>query len=70
MTADDPVMAINRKDRLAVLDDGQICMWTNMLDADGDETDRADEAVYAICQLPSGKWALIYLEAFGREGVN
>lgn len=68
--SDDPVIAINRVKRTAVFEDGSQIAWTDMLDEFGCDTDDSEAAFYAVCQTPDGRWALIYLEAFGREDVN
>jgi hypothetical protein len=57
------VVAINRKTASAVLDDGTVVKFSAMVDAFGDETDDASEAIAAIAPLPDGKWLGIDLTA-------
>lgn len=58
------VVAINRKQRVALLGNGSIVHFTSMFDCDGDKTNNSDEAYRAVAQLPSGTWACISLDQF------
>lgn len=52
------VIALNLGQREAFLDDGRTCPITNMLDADGDETDDPEEA-------REDEWLALHLGDFG-----
>jgi hypothetical protein len=64
------INAINRDQRLAVTDDGQVCQITNLFDRDGDETDNAEAAVVAVVKLADEEWLTVDLTAFGTAKVN
>ena len=57
------VEAVNRNERLALLDDGTVINIEAWQDESGDECDPA-RASFAIAPLPDGKWIWIDLQAF------
>ncbi len=57
-------VAVNRKLRVAVLDDGTTEPMRFFIDCLGDETDDAFEAVTAIVSLPDGDWVFVDLTEF------
>ena len=63
-----PVAAISKDDRCAVLEDGRICKFDKMYDAEGDETDDIGMAVAAIAPHPDGPWIVLRLHEF--EGMT
>jgi len=67
---EDPIVAVSRARRTAIVCDGSECPFTDMLDSLGEETDDASEAVAAICQLPDGRWCAIDLTMFGGEAIH
>jgi hypothetical protein len=64
------IFAVNRSRRVAITHDGHECALTNLFDADGEETDDADIAFAAVCQLPDGLWATIDLTQFDPVSVH
>lgn len=63
-----PVAAISKDEQCAVLEDGRICKFDKMYDAEGDETDDVTTAVSAIAPHPDGPWIVLRLHEF--EGVT
>ncbi|HEV7436873.1 MAG TPA: hypothetical protein VGO22_18720 [Pseudorhizobium sp.] len=62
--------AINREQRLAVTDNGEICQITILFDRDGDETDDAGAAVAAVIKLSDNEWLTVDLAAFQTARMN
>lgn len=58
------VLAINRSQACAILDDGTIIHFDRMFDAFGEETDDVGEATSVTAPLPDGRWLAIDLGAF------
>lgn len=50
------IVSVNRWDRLALTDAGDVCGVQTFLDEEGDETDDPAAAVVAVGQLPDGRW--------------
>lgn len=63
-----PVAAVCIDERCAVLEDGRVCKFQEMYDANGDETDDTAVAVRAIAPHPDGPWIVLHLEEF--EGMT
>ncbi|PWJ88361.1 hypothetical protein C8D77_11183 [Mesorhizobium loti] len=64
------VAAVNVAQRIAVMDDGATVHLETLLDADGEETDDADEARSAVGQLPDGSWLAVDLTQFETQASN
>lgn len=64
MTGEPDVRAVNLDLRKVMLDDGELANITNLLDADGDETDDPELAEAAVFQYPSGRWGSLDLSQF------
>ena len=58
------VVAISREQRLVMLGDGSVLPVTNWLDADGDETEDASEAVAYVAGTERCGWISGSLSAF------
>ena len=58
------VEAINRTRGIVLMASGSIVPVTNWLDDDGDETDDAMAAAFAIVQGPDGKWHALDLSDY------
>ena len=51
------VVAVDMDRRIVFLDSGERCQISNMIDADGEETDQADDAVALVFPIAStGRW--------------
>lgn len=64
------IIAVNREQRFALTDRGDICPIRNFFDAFGDETDEPFEAVAAIAELDADNWFSIDLTQFDPVTVN
>lgn len=62
--------AVNRAQRLALLDDGSLSRFSLMLDDDGDETDDPEEACVAICPTQCGRWLVIDLSQYTEAEIH
>jgi hypothetical protein len=58
------IVAVNRAERFALTDSGDICPITNLFDAFGDETDDASDAVAAVARIDADHWFTIDLTQF------
>lgn len=58
------IVAVNLTGRIALANDDTICDITNLLDADGDETDNPDEAIAAVACYDDETWFSIRLDDF------
>jgi len=58
------ITAVNRTDRLALTDGGEVCPIVTFLDEDGDEVDNPELAVVAIGQLPDKRWFSVDMRAY------
>jgi hypothetical protein len=64
------VIAINRSEACAILDNGTIIHFALMLDIHQDETDDVSEAVVAVAPLPDGNWTVIDFSKFETVSVH
>ena len=64
------IIAINRIDLSALTDDGSVCPITNLLDADGDQTDDVSEAVVAIVRVAIDEWHVVILSDYETAQVH
>lgn len=64
------VIAINRSECCAILENGTIIHFALMLDIHQDETDDVNEAVVAVAPLPDGRWAVIDFSEFETVSVH
>lgn len=56
------IVCVNRKRRVALLDDHKTEVpFDAMYDAEGEETPDAEEAISATLELPSGLWVVLDL---------
>ncbi|MDB5620517.1 hypothetical protein [Tardiphaga sp.] len=65
-----PVIAINRSEGAAILNDGTTAQFSNMLDICGDETDNMAEAVCAVVPLPDGMWEVVDFSQFDPVAIH
>ncbi len=64
------VIAISMARREALFDNGIVMPFTVMYDADGDETDCADDARVALARTPGGGCVAIVLHMFTMATVH
>lgn len=48
--------SLNLTQRLYIDDDGTLCTITNMYDADGEETDNADDCITFVAKRSESEW--------------
>jgi len=53
------IEAINRRQRLALTDDGQICEITNLFDSEGEETNDYALAVAGVVKISETCWVAV-----------
>ena len=58
------IVAINKKNKLAITDCNIACGVQTWIDSEGEETDDVDAAVCAVVPLPNGQWASVDLRNF------
>lgn len=59
-----PVAAVSIDRRCVVLEDGRTAAFTNMYDANGDETTDTSAAVTAVAEHPDGPWIVLHMQKF------
>lgn len=64
------IVAVNRAQRFALTDRGDVCPIRNFFDAFGDETDDPSEAIAAVAELDADHWFSIDLTKFEPVTVN
>lgn len=64
------IVAINKSEGCAILDNGTFIHFALILDHDGEETDDASEAVVAVAPLPNGEWVVIDFSEFETVQVH
>lgn len=64
------IVAVNRQQRFALTNRGEVCPITNLIDAFGDETDDPFEAVAAVAELDADHWFSIDLTQFESASVH
>jgi hypothetical protein len=66
-----PVAAVIRKMKCVVLNDGRTAPFTEMYDAEGNETDDAELAVTAVAEHPDGDaWLSLDLIYFDKVTIH
>ena len=63
-------ISYNLAERVLIYNDGTVCEITNLLDADGDETDDIDDAAMVVCQMANGQWLTIRVNEDSDEPVQ
>lgn len=64
-------LAVNRDRRLVLMDNDDVIPITNMIDADGAETDAADEAIgFVAGPTRAGEWLAGLFEAFDERPLS
>lgn len=64
------VIAINRREASAILENGTIIHFSLMLDMDGEETDDMEQSIVAVAPLPDGNWCVIDFSQFETVAVH
>lgn len=64
------IEAINREQRLGILDTNEIFSFDTLYDRYGEETDEIDEYGYAVAQLADGKWIVVEFKNFPTEHIR
>jgi hypothetical protein len=54
----------SRSNRLAITNRDEVCAISKFLDDLGEETDDPAEAIFAIGELPDGRWFLVDLREY------
>lgn len=62
--------AVSRTSGIAITDANEVCTVSVWLAADGFETDDVTEAVFAIGELPDGRWFMADLREYERSEVQ
>lgn len=61
------VVAVNVADRQVMLEDGQVLDMASLHEADGDEVEDDEFAVFATVQLPDGKWIAVHFADYHKS---
>lgn len=61
------VISVNLSERKIMLADGQILDMDSLHEADGEEVEDEEFAVYATVQLPDGRWISVHFADYHKR---
>lgn len=64
------VVAINKPQRIVILDDESLAPFDTLIDQNGDVTDDTDDAVCVLVKLPDGEWETVTISDFEPQWLN